>query len=67
MPLALSRKVGESILIGPDIRVEVGVCVKGKARLLITAPADIKILREEIAERGEDASAVSAARSASVS
>lgn len=49
--LALSRKPGESIRIGPDVLVQV-VWVRGnKVRLTITAPTDVRILRSEIEEK----------------
>jgi flagellar assembly factor FliW len=49
--LILTRKVGESILIGDNIRVAV-LEVRGRQiRLGIDAPADGVVLREEIAQR----------------
>jgi carbon storage regulator CsrA len=49
--LILSRKIGESLIIGDDIRV-VLLEIRGKqARLGIEAPADIVVLREEIYQR----------------
>jgi carbon storage regulator len=57
--LVLTRKLGESIIIGDDIVVTV-LDVKGNsARLGIAAPANISVHREEIYERiksgqGED-------------
>jgi flagellar assembly factor FliW len=49
--LILTRKVGESILIGDHIRVAV-LEVRGRQiRLGIDAPADVVVLREEIAQR----------------
>jgi len=49
--LCLGRKVGEEILIGPDIRVIVYE-VHGKyVKLAIDAPADTKILRGELVGR----------------
>lgn len=48
--LVLSRKVGEEIVIGSDIRVSV-VAVKGnRVRIGITAPRDVNIVRGELAE-----------------
>jgi flagellar assembly factor FliW len=53
--LILTRKIGESILIGDNIRVVV-LEVRGRQiRLGIEAPADIVVLREEIAQRLADA------------
>jgi carbon storage regulator len=49
--LNLSRRVGESILIGDDIVVTI-LAVKGKyVRIGLTAPTGVVILREEIAPR----------------
>lgn len=46
--LALTRKVGERIMIGDNIHVTV-VAIKGdNIRLAIDAPPDIKIYRGEI-------------------
>jgi len=49
--LNLSRRVGESILIGEDIVITI-LAVKGKqVRIGLSAPAGITILREEIAPK----------------
>ncbi len=49
--LILTRKVGESIIIGNNIRVAV-LEVRGRQiRLGIDAPPDVVVLREEIAQR----------------
>jgi carbon storage regulator len=49
--LTLTRKVGESVCIGDDIRVVVKE-VKGKqVRLGIIAPREIYVCREELYER----------------
>jgi carbon storage regulator len=46
--LILTRKIGETVTIGDDIKVQV-VDVKGRqVRLGITAPADWAVHREEI-------------------
>lgn len=46
--LALTRKAGERIQIGGDVHVEV-VSVSGrKVRLLIEAPGDVPIFRQEL-------------------
>ncbi len=49
--LVLTRKAGESILIGHDIRVRVVSFSGTHARIAIEAPDDITILREEVYER----------------
>lgn len=56
--LVLTRKMGESITIGDDIRITV-IAVKGQqVKIGIDAPTDTKVYREEIyasvlAGRGE--------------
>lgn len=45
--LVLTRKIGEAVLIGNDVRVTI-VQIRGKqVRLGIEAPPDFSILREE--------------------
>jgi carbon storage regulator len=46
--LVLSRKVGESILIGGDIVVQVLAMRRGQARLGISAPDAVSIRRSEL-------------------
>lgn len=49
--LVLTRHLGERIMIGDSIVIEV-VAVRGDAvRIGVTAPADIRVDREEIRER----------------
>ncbi|WCD82968.1 carbon storage regulator CsrA [Pseudomonas sp. TUM22785] len=49
--LILTRRLGESILIGDNITVTV-VSTKGnQVKLAIDAPRDIVVNREEVAER----------------
>ena len=49
--LVLTRRVGEQIVIAGDIRVTV-VAVQGdKVRLGITAPASVRVDREEVHAR----------------
>jgi carbon storage regulator len=51
--LVLTRKRGESILIGDDIRITL-VQIKGQGvRLGIECPKDVKILREELTQERE--------------
>lgn len=46
--LVLSRKFGEEIVIGSDIKIEV-IEIRGKkVRLGITAPQQVSVLRAEI-------------------
>jgi carbon storage regulator len=48
--LVISRKRGEVVWIG-DVAIRVCDAVGGKARLAIDAPADVKVLRDELRER----------------
>ena len=50
--LVLSRKVGERILLGEKIKITVVRVSGGGVRLGIEAPADVAVVREEVA-RGE--------------
>jgi carbon storage regulator len=47
--LVLSRKLGEIIILGADIKVQVLSVDRGRVRLGFTAPPGVSILREEIA------------------
>jgi carbon storage regulator len=49
--LVFTRRVGEDIVIGGDIRVTVLGVAGGKARLGVTAPRPVRVDRAEIAER----------------
>lgn len=63
--LSLSVKVGESVFVGDDIRVEVSA-VRGKnAVIRFIAPRDIKVLRESIVTK--EAASVAGSGSVSVS
>lgn len=46
--LALSRKLGEKIVIGQDIRITVIKVEGSRVILLVRAPADVPVNREEI-------------------
>ena len=52
--LVLSRKVGERILIGPDIAVTVVRGTGGGVRLGIEAPPELPVVREELAQAIQD-------------
>jgi carbon storage regulator len=54
--LALSRKRGEAIVIGNDIRVVVLATDGGRVKLGIVAPAEVPVHREEVYRRIEDCS-----------
>ena len=51
--LILTRRVGETVVIGPDITVEVLGTRGSQVRLGIHAPAEIEVHRGEVAERIE--------------
>lgn len=53
--LVLARKAGQSILIGGDIEVKFLDCRGETVRLGITAPADTRVLRGELADQEDDA------------
>ena len=62
--LVLSRKVGEEIVIGDNIRVRV-VSVQGnQIRLGFDAPREVSIQRAELLERAEREAATRAATNA---
>jgi carbon storage regulator len=46
--LVLSRKIGETIIIGNDIRVTVVDVKGGRVKLGIEAPSDVGIFRSEL-------------------
>jgi carbon storage regulator len=48
--LVLSRKAGEEIVIGTDIRIRVLEIRGDKARIAIEAPRNVAVHRKEIAE-----------------
>lgn len=49
--LGLTRHEGESFTIGDDITVTVTEARSGKARLMIDAPRDVPISRDDIRDR----------------
>lgn len=49
--LVLTRRIGEGITIGPDIRVVVVDIKGGQVRLGIEAPAAVQVHRDEIYAR----------------
>jgi carbon storage regulator len=52
--LVLTRKPGQSIIIGDEIEVQVLSVAGEKVRLGITAPRDVGIFRNEVYERIEN-------------
>ncbi len=57
--LVLSRKVGERILLGEKIKITVVRVSGGGVRLGIEAPADVTVIREEVAQAEVTSSAKS--------
>ncbi|MGH8506317.1 MAG: carbon storage regulator CsrA [Stenotrophobium sp.] len=49
--LILTRRVGESVMIGDDIEITVLGVKGGQVRIGVKAPRDVTVHREEILER----------------
>lgn len=49
--LIVTRKKGESILIGDDIEVSISKIEDGSVKIAISAPKDVTILRKEVHDR----------------
>lgn len=54
--LVLTRRVGETLVIGDNIRITVLGVSHGQTRIGIDAPRSVNVAREEIAHRGQEAS-----------
>ncbi len=52
--LVLTRKVGESIVIGKNIRITVVAIQGDKTRIGIDAPRDMPVDREEVHDRKQE-------------
>jgi carbon storage regulator len=48
--LVLSRRVSESLLIGPDVRITVLKVERSHVRIGIEAPGSVTVLRAELVE-----------------
>ena len=46
--LVVTRKKGESILIGDNIEISISSIENGSVKLAINAPKDVQILRKEL-------------------
>ncbi len=57
--LVLTRKPGQSIMIGDEIEIQVLSVAGEKVRLGITAPREVGIFRHEVYERIESEGAAS--------
>ena len=49
--LLLTRKIGQSIMIGDDIVVRISAITGGQVKIGIEAPSNVAINREEIYEK----------------
>jgi carbon storage regulator len=52
--LVLSRKEGEEVVIGDNIRLTVVAIRGGRVRLGFTAPPDVSIQRDELCQKAGD-------------
>lgn len=57
--LVLTREVGQSIHIGHNIEISVQEVHRGKVRLCVMAPRNIKVLRGELFNKSEEMKKVS--------
>lgn len=46
--LVLSRTINETLVIDNNIRITVGSIIAGRVKLLIEAPQDVKVQRQEV-------------------
>ncbi|RIK98943.1 MAG: carbon storage regulator [Proteobacteria bacterium] len=53
--LVLARREGESLRIGPDVRITVVALSSGHVKIGIEAPDDVFVHREEVLRRLEEA------------
>lgn len=49
--LVITRKQGESILIGDDIEIKISKIEDGSVKLAISAPREMTIIRNEVLEK----------------
>ena len=61
--LVLSRKSGQAIRIGEDIRITATLSSSNQIRLAIEAPEDVAVHREEVIERIIEANRLAAYQS----
>ena len=55
--LILSRRIGESFLIGDDIEVLITGVTGGQVKFGVQAPEDVPIVRSELVDREPDEAA----------
>ncbi len=51
--LVLTRRLGEGLIIGDNIKITVEKINKGQIKIGIEAPKDVVIAREEVVKKGE--------------
>lgn len=56
--LVLSRRVGETILVGPDISITIARIGPASVRVAISAPEELNIVREELLTRERNSGTV---------
>ena len=59
--LVLTRKLGESIVIGDNIKVTITDIKNGQIKLGITAPKDVTVNREEVVKEIKGGNVLSSA------
>lgn len=64
--LALTRKIGQSFLIGEDIEITIVDIQGDQARVAIKAPRSVKILRKELVQEIEEANKAAAIKTLDV-
>jgi carbon storage regulator len=64
--LVISRKKGESLLIGDDIEITVSKIEDGTVKLSISAPRSVTILRKELYREVENENRSAAASDTSI-
>lgn len=52
--LILTRKKGESLLIGDNIEITISEVEDGRVKLAIDAPKEIRILRKEVVDQTKE-------------
>ncbi len=51
--LVIRRRLGESLLVGDDVEIEILALTQGHVKLGIRAPKSVSILRKEVRVTGE--------------
>jgi len=64
--LILTRKIGQSIMLGHDIEIVVSAIDGDQIKIGIQAPKDLKILRKEVYEEVRESNREAAASKASL-